>query len=233
MARRLHREGAAVALVDIDAGAVERSAAQLGDRAMGIGADVRDRAVMAAAVDAAVGHLGRLDIVVANAGVIPTPATLRMRNDDNFDRVLGINLFGVYNTVTPALEQVIEHQGHVVVVSSAAAFTPSPGGLPYMISKAGVEQQSHRPAGAATACYAGSPTRSWMPRSPGIGPFARWSANSRADTRRAERERHLSPVPLTPAYESATGPDQSSFLSPLLVNSDRLDNGAAPTGLRR
>ncbi|MEB3050027.1 short-chain dehydrogenase/reductase [Mycolicibacter sp. MYC123] len=140
VAHRLHDERASVVLVDVDGAAVDRAAAQLGDRALGIAADVRDRAAMAAAVAAAVDRFGRLDIVVANAGVTPTPATLRMRPDDDFDRVLGINLVGVYNTVTPAIEQVIEHRGHVVVVSSAAAFTPSPGGSPYMISKAGVEQ---------------------------------------------------------------------------------------------
>lgn len=140
LARQLYAEQASVVLVDVDGAAVDREAAQLGARALGIAADVRDRAGMAAAVAAVVERFGRLDIVVANAGVTPTPATLRMRPDDDFDRVLGINLVGVYNTVTPALEQIVEHRGHVVVVSSAAAFTPSPGGSPYMISKAGVEQ---------------------------------------------------------------------------------------------
>ncbi|MBS9534794.1 SDR family NAD(P)-dependent oxidoreductase [Mycobacterium sp. M1] len=140
LARRLHADGASVVLVDVDQAAAERGAAAVGERGLGIAADVRDRGAMAAAVDAAVDRFGKLDIVVANAGVTPTPATLRMRPDSDFDRVLGINLVGVYNTVTPALEQIIANRGHAVVVSSAAAFTPSPGGSPYMISKAGVEQ---------------------------------------------------------------------------------------------
>lgn len=140
VARLLHAEQAAVVLVDVDAAAINRAATELGDRALAITADVRDRAAMAAAVAAAVEHFGRLDVVVANAGVTPTPATLRTMAGADFDRVLGINLTGVFNTVSPALEQIIAHRGHVVVVSSAAAFTPSPGGSPYMISKAGVEQ---------------------------------------------------------------------------------------------
>ncbi|OBJ68108.1 short-chain dehydrogenase/reductase [Mycobacterium sp. 1274756.6] len=140
LARRLHADGAAVVLVDVDAAAVEQAVGRIGDRALGVAADVRDRSAMAEAVATAAGRFGRLDIVVANAGVTPTPATLRTMDGADFDRVIGINLTGVYNTVTPALEQVIEHRGHVVVVSSAAAFAPSPGGSPYMISKAGVEQ---------------------------------------------------------------------------------------------
>lgn len=140
LARQLCGDGASVALVDVDRSAVERAAAGLGERALGIAADVRDRAAMADATRQVVARFGRLDIVVANAGVTPTPATVRMMDGADFDRVIGINLNGVYNTVAPALEQVIEHRGHVVVVSSAAAFTPSPGGSPYMISKAGVEQ---------------------------------------------------------------------------------------------
>jgi NAD(P)-dependent dehydrogenase (short-subunit alcohol dehydrogenase family) len=140
VSRQLHAAGASIALVDVDSAAVERAAAALGERALGLGADVRDRAAMADAVAAVVDRFGRLDIVVANAGVAPTPATLQMRPDAEFDRVVGINLVGVYNTVAPALDQIIQHQGHVVVVSSAAAFTPSPGGSSYMISKAGVEQ---------------------------------------------------------------------------------------------
>lgn len=140
LAKHLYAAQASVVLVDVDAAAVDAAAGELGARALGIAADVRDRAAMADATATAVGRFGRLDVVVANAGVTPTPATLRIMDGADFDRVLGINLTGVYNTVAPALEQIIEHRGHLVVVSSAAAFTPTPGGSPYMISKAGVEQ---------------------------------------------------------------------------------------------
>ncbi len=61
-------------------------------------------------------------------------------NGDDFDRVLSINLVGAFNTVKPALDHVIERRGHVVLVSSGAAFSPGAGGSPYMISKAAVEQ---------------------------------------------------------------------------------------------
>lgn len=140
LAQNLYAQQATVALVDVDGDAVRRAASELGPRALALDADVRDRAAMAEAVETTVRHFGGLDIVVANAGVSPAPATLRTINGDDFDRVLSINLVGAFNTVKPALDHVIERRGHVVLVSSGAAFSPGAGGSPYMISKAAVEQ---------------------------------------------------------------------------------------------
>ncbi|MBF6520278.1 SDR family NAD(P)-dependent oxidoreductase [Nocardia farcinica] len=140
VARRLHARGASVALVDVDTDEVRAAAAQVGDHTLAVTADVRDRPALREAVAQTVDRFGRLDIVVANAGVSPTPGTLRVMDDAEFDRVLGVNLTGVYNTVRAGLDQIVANRGHVVVVSSAAAFAPGAGGAPYMISKAGVEQ---------------------------------------------------------------------------------------------
>lgn len=139
-ARKLHERGAALALVDVDEIAVEKVAAELGRDALAVPADVRDRTAMAGAVDRAVAHFGRIDVVIANAGVVPPAATIRTVDADAFDRVLDINVTGVFNTVRPALEHVIERRGHVVVVASAAAFAPGAAGSAYMMSKAAVEQ---------------------------------------------------------------------------------------------
>ncbi|WP_174188507.1 short-chain dehydrogenase/reductase [Nocardia barduliensis] len=140
LATVLHERRASVVLVDVDEDAVATAAATLGDRASAIVADVTDRAAMRAAVDRAVDRFGRLDVVVANAGVVPRPATVRTLEGRDFDRVMNINLTGVFNTVRPALDRVVAAEGHVVVVSSCAAFAPGMAGAPYMISKAAVEQ---------------------------------------------------------------------------------------------
>ncbi|MEV6432639.1 short-chain dehydrogenase/reductase [Nocardia sp. NPDC051463] len=140
LAKILYARGASVALVDIDEGAARTAAGALGNRACAIAADVADRESMDKAIAEAVARFGGLDVVVANAGVVPRPATLRTMDSSDFDRVIGINLTGVFNTVRPALNHVVAAKGHVVVVSSAAAFAPGMGGAPYMISKAGVEQ---------------------------------------------------------------------------------------------
>ncbi|WP_084759718.1 short-chain dehydrogenase/reductase [Nocardia mangyaensis] len=136
----LHRRGAIVIVVDVDAESARRTAADLWTRAHAFGADVADRARMAEVVDEVVRRFGRLDVVVANAGVTPVPSTVRTMDPADFDRVLSINLTGVFNTVRPALDHVVAARGHVVVVSSCAAFAPGMGGSPYMVSKAAVEQ---------------------------------------------------------------------------------------------
>ncbi|MGW4326241.1 short-chain dehydrogenase/reductase [Nocardia sp. NPDC004573] len=140
LAAVLHRKQASVVLVDVDQDAVDAAAAALGGRTLTVAADVADRSAMRMAVDRAAEHFGRLDVVVANAGVVPRPATVRTLDGRDFDRVMNINLTGVFNTVRPALDHVVAAHGHVVVVSSCAAFAPGMAGAPYMISKAAVEQ---------------------------------------------------------------------------------------------
>ncbi|MFI1913979.1 short-chain dehydrogenase/reductase [Nocardia sp. NPDC020380] len=140
LARLLHARGARVILADIDEFLAQRAATELGARAYAVGVDVADREQMERAVETMAGQCGRLDVVVANAGVTPVPATLRTMDPDDFDRVMRVNLTGVFNTVRPALEHIVWSKGHVVVVSSCAAFAPGAGGAPYMISKAAVEQ---------------------------------------------------------------------------------------------
>jgi len=133
--------GARVVIVDVDQHGVDRAVAAIGQPlAHGVHADVRDRGAMAGAVAQAVERFGRLDIVVANAGVTPVPATIRTLDLDDFDRVVAINLTGVVNTVAPAVDEVIAHGGHIVVVASVAAFAPGFAGVAYMASKAAVEQ---------------------------------------------------------------------------------------------
>ncbi|WP_068274164.1 short-chain dehydrogenase/reductase [Aldersonia kunmingensis] len=140
LAKVMYARGAAVAVLDIDESAARVTAAPFGGRGLAIRADVADRDDMAKAIAKVAEHFGRVDVVVANAGVVPAPSTVRMMDGDDFDRVISINLTGVFNTVRPALDSVVAVGGHVVVVSSCAAFAPGMGGSPYMVSKAAVEQ---------------------------------------------------------------------------------------------
>ncbi|WP_323182781.1 short-chain dehydrogenase/reductase [Aldersonia sp. NBC_00410] len=140
LAKIMYARGASVAVVDIDDVAARVTAAPFGGRGLAIRADVADRQDMAKAIARACEQFGRVDVVVANAGVVPTPATVRTMDGDDFDRVISINLTGVFNTVRPALDAIVAVGGHVVVVSSCAAFAPGMGGSPYMVSKAAVEQ---------------------------------------------------------------------------------------------
>lgn len=140
LARELRARGAKLALIDADGDKVAMAAAELGGDTLGIRADVRDREVMAAQVHWVAEHFGRLDLVIANAGVAPAPVTVRTIDPAEFDRIIDVNLTGVLNTVKPAIEPIIENRGHIVLVASCAAFMPGMGLAPYMVSKAGVEQ---------------------------------------------------------------------------------------------
>lgn len=140
-AKNLKEKGALVVIVDRDKAAAQVAATSLGSsHAIAIGADVTDRRAMRSAVDQAIKHFGRLDIVVANAGISPTPSPIRTMDLENFDRVLAVNLTGVLNTVHPAIEELIRRQGHILVVASVAAFCPPMCGVAYGASKAAVEQ---------------------------------------------------------------------------------------------
>ena len=140
--RALVARGASVVVVDLDAEAAQAAAARLHDsRAIGLAADVADRGAIHQAVAASVDRLlGGLDVVVANAGIGPTYATLRATAVETFDRVIDVNLTGVVNTVRAALPEVTRNAGHVVLVASVYAFQNGVGVASYAMSKAGVEQ---------------------------------------------------------------------------------------------
>ena len=139
-ARQLHQRGASVALLDVDAGEVREAAERIGERTIGIVADVTDAGAMRAAVAETVERFGGLDIAMANAGIAPpTTTTIRMVSDEEWERVIDINLLGVWHTVRAALPQVAERKGHVVVVSSAYAIANGMLSSAYAVAKSGVE----------------------------------------------------------------------------------------------
>ena len=162
-ARALAARGASVTVVDLDAGAAEAAAAQLHDaRAIGLAADVTDRGALQRAVAMTVERFGGLDVVVANAGIAPTGATMRAMSTENFERVLDVDLQGVYRTVDVALPEIVRRKGHVVVIGSVYSFVNGVGVAPYAMAKAGVEQLGRalrvelaRHGASATVAYFG------------------------------------------------------------------------------
>jgi NAD(P)-dependent dehydrogenase (short-subunit alcohol dehydrogenase family) len=85
-------------------------------------------------------EFGGVDVVVANAGIAPTPVPVRVMPEPEFERVVEVDLLGVYRTVAAAMDQVVSRRGHVVVVSSIYAFANGMSAAPYAVAKAGVEQ---------------------------------------------------------------------------------------------
>lgn len=141
VAHALARRGAYLVLVDLDSGSVDEAAARLGsDRALGLAADVTDRGAIDGAVRAAVERFGGVDVVIANAGIAPAPAPVSVMPPEEFERVIDVNLLGVYRTVRAGLEEVVARRGQVVLVSSVYAFVNGVMLAPYAMAKAGVEQ---------------------------------------------------------------------------------------------
>ncbi len=136
-AKRLRARGAQVVLAGIEPDVLARTAADCGD-ALAVVCDVRDREQVEAAVEAAAGHLGGLDVVVANAGVA-AQLPLVGGNPAVFERTIEVNLLGVYYTLSAAGPHIAHERGYALAISSlAAALHPALLGA-YCASKAGVE----------------------------------------------------------------------------------------------
>lgn len=138
--RTLLERGARVAVADIDPTTPERARALHATDTFGCVADVRDPASLEAAVTQTVDRYGRLDVVIANAGLLAKAATLRNTPTADIEATLAVNVTGVANTVSAALPHVIAQRGQVVLISSVFAFLNGMGTIPYAMSKAAVEQ---------------------------------------------------------------------------------------------
>ena len=161
-ARRLAGRGARLALIDIDAEGVERAAAKLSGEAEPFVADVSDRDSIAAAIDAARKRFGGIDVAVAGAGISGRPQPVTLVSDEEFERVIRINLLGVWWTLSGVMPDVIERGGYLLGVASLAAAVPTPLIAAYGASKAGVHsigrtlrfELAHTGAKAGTAYFA-------------------------------------------------------------------------------
>ena len=139
-ARQIHLRGASVAVVDLNATEAREAAERIGERAIGIGADVTDQAAIMQAVSETVERFGGLDVAVANAGIAQSAvATVRGIGSEEWERVFEVDMLGVWRTVRAALPQIVERQGHIVVTSSVYAFANGVLNSPYAVAKAGVE----------------------------------------------------------------------------------------------
>jgi SDR family mycofactocin-dependent oxidoreductase len=116
-----------------------RQVEALGRRIIATQADVRDLAALTSAVDAGVAELGRLDIVLANAG-ISTPAPTLEMDEQVWDEMIEINLTGQWKTVRAAVPHIIDggRGGSVVITSSLAAIYANGNTAHYSAAKAGL-----------------------------------------------------------------------------------------------
>lgn len=132
-ARRFHREGAEVVIVDLDEAGARRSASELGGGA--VAADVGDPASWPRIV-AAAEALGGIDVAFLNAGTAIGRDDLAALEDDEYRRITSVNLDGVVfgvRAVLPALRR--RGGGAIVATSSMAGLIPFPGDPVYTATK--------------------------------------------------------------------------------------------------
>jgi len=141
------QEGAQVVIADVDAEQGEELAATLGDAATFQRTDVADADEVQALVDVAVERFGGLHVMFNNAGV-PSGFARLLKNDlSDFQRVIGVNLFGVMVGTQRAARHMAEHGGGSIInTSSIAALSGGAGPITYRVSKAAVVQFSRSAA---------------------------------------------------------------------------------------
>jgi len=131
--------------------ALERRIAGLGDQSIGIEADVSKLADLKQLVNAAVKRFGRLDIMVNNAG-IETRTSVLDTTEDQYDRVLAINLKSAFFGTQLAAQQMIKQGGggRIINITSVHEDWPMPGNTTYCLAKGGVRMLT-RTAGVELA----------------------------------------------------------------------------------
>jgi NAD(P)-dependent dehydrogenase (short-subunit alcohol dehydrogenase family) len=138
MARALAAEGARVAVCDVDGETAAATAAELGGDAIGVAVDVTDHAALIQFIDQVEQQLGRLDVMINNAGIMPvTP--LVDEDDASIARQLEINLSAVIVGTREAMRRMIPRgSGHIVNVASVAGRAGFPHLATYCATKHGV-----------------------------------------------------------------------------------------------
>jgi NAD(P)-dependent dehydrogenase (short-subunit alcohol dehydrogenase family) len=138
VARRLVAGGARVALADVDADGANEAAADLGYGSIGVRCDVRSMDEVTAAVRTTVEAFGGLDLLVNNAGIeIAKPIT--ELTEDEFGRVLDINVMGTFRFTKAAVPALAAAKGSAIVnLSSVAGTAGGPLLTAYCASKGAV-----------------------------------------------------------------------------------------------
>ncbi len=127
IARKFIAEGARVMVADINGDAANAFAAALGERAVAWQLDVSKRESVERMRDEVRGVFGHLDILVNNAGVSHLPAPLEEISEADFDRVLAVNVKGVYLTSTAFVPHFKARKAGVILnIASTAAVSPRP-----------------------------------------------------------------------------------------------------------
>jgi 3-oxoacyl-[acyl-carrier protein] reductase len=138
---KFSKEGAKVVVCDLDAAAVAAVADEInknGGQAIGVKLDVTKRDSVAAMIATVMAKFGRIDVLVNNAGIV-MDAQLKKMTDEQFDKVIDVNLKGTYNCARAVVDIMIEQKGGVILnASSVVGLYGNFGQTNYAATKFGV-----------------------------------------------------------------------------------------------
>jgi NAD(P)-dependent dehydrogenase (short-subunit alcohol dehydrogenase family) len=134
-AEALVREGAKVAIGDLDAELTEQVAGEIGDGTVGLPLDVTERESFAAFLDGVEERLGPIDVLINNAGIMPL-GDFAEEDDATTIRIIDINVHGVLTGTKLAVRRMRPRRtGHIINVASMVGKISPPGGATYVASK--------------------------------------------------------------------------------------------------
>jgi 3-oxoacyl-[acyl-carrier protein] reductase len=138
IARALHKQGATVALSGTRREQLDQLAGELGDRVHVLPCDLSDMTAVEALVPDAETTMGKLDILVANAGMNRDNLFVQLKDED-WDRVIAVNLTATFRLTRAAVTTMMRRRwGRVIGISSVAGFTGNAGQGNYTAAKAGM-----------------------------------------------------------------------------------------------
>ena len=136
IARALHDQGAAVALAGTRTAALAALAAELGERAHPLTADLADPEAADRLLRDAEAALGHVDILVNNAGITRDALALRLRDED-WQAVIEVNLTAAFRLARAALRGMVRRRhGRIICITSVVGVTGNPGQANYAAAKA-------------------------------------------------------------------------------------------------
>jgi NAD(P)-dependent dehydrogenase (short-subunit alcohol dehydrogenase family) len=210
-ARRLSAEGVRVVAVDVNEEGARALAESLPQPSVWVGADVADEAGVARYVDAAVSRFGHIDFHHLNAGIAGSLAPLPGLTAEDFDRVMAVNVRGVFLGIREAFRQFAAQAGTpgaVVITASIGSLRGSADLLPYQTSKHAVLGILH-----GAAVYGGPLGIRVNAVAPGIVPTELFAATPDVPGGRDDMRRRASTTPLRRA---GTGEDVAAVVAFLL-----------------
>jgi 3-oxoacyl-[acyl-carrier protein] reductase len=138
IARALHGQGASVALSGTRREALDALAGELAERVYVLPCDLADKDAVEALVPSAEAAMGKLDILVANAGINRDNLFVQLRDED-WDKVIAVNLTATFRLARAAVKTMMRRRfGRIIGISSVVGFTGNPGQVNYTASKAGL-----------------------------------------------------------------------------------------------